>query len=459
MVPYIDIFASKSKDANDGIAEFYCDLNCQYHLVQHESRSKPRIPALTPVGFAHYYTTCILAYPEDEFCRLKQMVADMPIFADISCTGMADGGRQQQQQQERMPTHLARSLLPAKYDARSRKKFDDAVDDLIYELRHPSSSGTRSPAMPDNKRTSGSGSSGSHHSSSRRSSEYGGGRDKPSLPSSLLAAAPASSSRDHHRDSCSKMNGGRSNSRRRFEPGALQTIADKSPRGDAKEDTGGSESDRNRPSGHGCYGHHRRRTVDLHLPPGRVALANQSTNSSNNSSNLKSFSQSQSSTPTGIMTLPRPPVRDNRASISGPSSSSSYAKGHPYHHLIYTNPHSVSLPDVNMTVMPTTTTTTSFSSSTMSVSPTTSEEKRNSGTLAPSSDLQWTGRGPSSSSAAGAVTAPGIGPGLESRRERQQRHRRSANLTRSSTAATEGTGGVDDRGPTWEEFLKSNKRG
>lgn len=43
---------------------------------------KPIIPGLTPEGFAHWMTTWILAYPDQEAKRLEKVVVSMPIDAD-----------------------------------------------------------------------------------------------------------------------------------------------------------------------------------------------------------------------------------------------------------------------------------------------------------------------------------------------------------------------------------------
>jgi hypothetical protein len=40
------------------------------------------VPSLTPVGFAHWMTLFILAYPEEEHRRLGKVVMSMPIDAD-----------------------------------------------------------------------------------------------------------------------------------------------------------------------------------------------------------------------------------------------------------------------------------------------------------------------------------------------------------------------------------------
>jgi hypothetical protein len=51
-------------------------------LVQEENYRDPIIPGLTPIGFAHWMTKWILAYPEQEAVRLEKVVCSLPIDAD-----------------------------------------------------------------------------------------------------------------------------------------------------------------------------------------------------------------------------------------------------------------------------------------------------------------------------------------------------------------------------------------
>lgn len=73
------IFRTQS---HENLSELYQELDCQHHLVQEESFMKPIIPGLTPEGFAHWMTTWILAYPDQEARRLGNIVVSMPIDAD-----------------------------------------------------------------------------------------------------------------------------------------------------------------------------------------------------------------------------------------------------------------------------------------------------------------------------------------------------------------------------------------
>ncbi|KAI1107364.1 hypothetical protein F4804DRAFT_329399 [Jackrogersella minutella] len=125
--PFVDIFNSRARDVHDRIADFFTDLNCQYHLVQLDSYSRPRVPALTPVGFAQYLTTCILAHPDEEFRRLDKIVTEVQLVADVSSA--TDG------QPEKLPRQLLRSQFPVRHDPKSRKVLAAALDDLMYDIR------------------------------------------------------------------------------------------------------------------------------------------------------------------------------------------------------------------------------------------------------------------------------------------------------------------------------------
>ncbi|KAI2779186.1 hypothetical protein F4815DRAFT_500542 [Daldinia loculata] len=133
--PFIEILNSRARDAHDRLADFFTDLDCQYHLVQPDFYSRPRVPALTPAGFAQYFTTCILAHPDEEFRRLDKIVADVQLVADTPVDG----------EPERLPRQLFRSQFPVRHDPKSKKILTAAIDDLIYDLRLLEPSSPRSP--------------------------------------------------------------------------------------------------------------------------------------------------------------------------------------------------------------------------------------------------------------------------------------------------------------------------
>jgi hypothetical protein len=83
------------------------------------------VPALTPVGFAHWMTTHILAYPDAEAKRLEKVVLALPIDADGV---MLDG------KPERLPKQISRYLLPQKEDRKSRRRIEDAITDFFNDL-------------------------------------------------------------------------------------------------------------------------------------------------------------------------------------------------------------------------------------------------------------------------------------------------------------------------------------
>lgn len=116
------IFRSQS---NEQISRLYQDLGCEHHLIQEHTTSTPTIPALTPVGFAHWMTIHILAYPEEEAKRLEKVVLAMPIDAD----GVILDGRP-----ERLPKQISRYLFPPKEDRKSRKWIENAISHFLNNL-------------------------------------------------------------------------------------------------------------------------------------------------------------------------------------------------------------------------------------------------------------------------------------------------------------------------------------
>ncbi|KAG4426467.1 hypothetical protein IFR04_000349 [Cadophora malorum] len=120
--PLLTIFRAHS---NEHISRLYQDLGCQHHLVQEDSHSAPIIPALTPVGFAHWMTINILAYPDEESERLAKVVIAMPIDADGD---LVDG------KPERLPKQISRHLLPDREDRSYRKLLESAIENFLDDL-------------------------------------------------------------------------------------------------------------------------------------------------------------------------------------------------------------------------------------------------------------------------------------------------------------------------------------
>ncbi|KAI9055854.1 hypothetical protein LZ554_000793 [Drepanopeziza brunnea f. sp. 'monogermtubi'] len=130
--PLLTIFRAQS---NEHISRLYQDLGCEHHLTQEDSHSAPTIPSLTAVGFAHWMTINILAYPEEEYKRLEKVVIAMPIDADGD---LVDG------KPERLPKQISRYLLPEREDRSSRKLLDRAIENFLDDL---GSSSRRKPAI------------------------------------------------------------------------------------------------------------------------------------------------------------------------------------------------------------------------------------------------------------------------------------------------------------------------
>ncbi|KAB8290240.1 hypothetical protein EYC80_011108 [Monilinia laxa] len=120
--PYVSIFKTLS---NNQISKLYQDLGCQHHLVQEDFHSGPTIPALTPLGFAHWMTIQISAYPSEESERLGKVVLALPIDADGQ---MVDG------KPERLPKQISRHLLPDVGDRDSEKLMRTAMSQFSDNL-------------------------------------------------------------------------------------------------------------------------------------------------------------------------------------------------------------------------------------------------------------------------------------------------------------------------------------
>jgi hypothetical protein len=75
----IDLFNPHSYDH---LSQLYHAIQCEHYLIPESPDKRPTIPGLTPIGFAQWMTTWILAYPNKEASRLKMIVKYMPIDAD-----------------------------------------------------------------------------------------------------------------------------------------------------------------------------------------------------------------------------------------------------------------------------------------------------------------------------------------------------------------------------------------
>ncbi|KAI1816381.1 hypothetical protein GGS20DRAFT_583486 [Poronia punctata] len=113
------------------IGYFFSDLECEYYLIpepvsgtsvalslQPSRPGVPCVPALTPYGFARFYTICVLANPEEEAQRMHMMARSLPPFTN----------------KNNLPTRFPRNLFPARPDTNSRKLLTSAVEDLLYDL-------------------------------------------------------------------------------------------------------------------------------------------------------------------------------------------------------------------------------------------------------------------------------------------------------------------------------------
>jgi hypothetical protein len=123
----------------------YQDLDCPHHLVQEGPSKAPTVPGLTPVGFANWMTTWILAYPDHEAARLHKVVVNMPIDADSTVDGKP----------ERLPKQISRHLLPSKEDPDARKALGGAVTRFFEDLSLINRRKSSVTTPPISRRTSG----------------------------------------------------------------------------------------------------------------------------------------------------------------------------------------------------------------------------------------------------------------------------------------------------------------
>ncbi|KAK8087018.1 hypothetical protein PG994_001992 [Apiospora phragmitis] len=106
-------------------------MEYQHHLIQQNEHERPLVPALTVIGFAQYYVSCILANPDTEFDRLEKIVADMP---SIVVAGSLNDAKEGVSPPEILPKAIRRDQLPSRADAKSKQLVDGAFEDLMYEL-------------------------------------------------------------------------------------------------------------------------------------------------------------------------------------------------------------------------------------------------------------------------------------------------------------------------------------
>lgn len=281
--------------------------------MQKDIHSRPRIPSLTPIGFAQFLTTCILAYPDEEFRRLEKIVADIPLLTDI--VRSADG------RPKTLPRTMVRSCLPTNYDPKKRKLLEGAIDDLLYDLRLSAPSPCGSQTTVTGYRT-GSSTIATH------------------LKTGHLRYDPRGLQL-----TCDQDNRG---SRKRFVPGALDTIGDvditEIPRGSPSRDPGHENNNQQaRPTSIDLQGDTELRPTSIQYGPrlmGRNGRAGQQISAQ------RSHSYSHSTTLPLSSSIPPPPI--------GPRSSA--PSNIPIHNLLrrphspQLHGHSVSEPDIHMVV-------------------------------------------------------------------------------------------------------------
>ncbi|KAJ0162241.1 hypothetical protein CTA2_4870 [Colletotrichum tanaceti] len=190
---YEEIFKSRSDDALKRVEFLYQDLDCQYHLVQAAPRSHPNVPGLTPIGFAKWMISNILAYPDPEARRLHAVMSALPVNADGP---LLDG------KPERLPRQLSRHLFPESHDRKLRRILDEAVWDCLEDIAPPLPSIPRARPSEANTHTRRSGGASwrpvpvSH----RKTYDRGSSRFEPHSARLLRTNSDAGGSLPRHRD-------------------------------------------------------------------------------------------------------------------------------------------------------------------------------------------------------------------------------------------------------------------
>lgn len=135
--PFSVLFRARTTDFNDKLADLYQALDCAYYLVQVNTRSRPTIPCLTPVGFAQWLVTNIQAYPDEESRRLESIFSTLPIEIESPLDGKL----------ERLPKQISRHLLPSKFSGKHQTLLDEAMTEFMYDFIIPTPI-SPSPSQP-----------------------------------------------------------------------------------------------------------------------------------------------------------------------------------------------------------------------------------------------------------------------------------------------------------------------
>lgn len=115
-------------------------MECQHHLVQPNEHSPPLTPALTVIGFAQYYMSCILAYPDAEFHRLQKIIADVPpIVVAISSSSNDDEHTKEKRlsRSETLSRIIQHNQQSPSADPKSKQLLSGAFENLMYDLGLP----------------------------------------------------------------------------------------------------------------------------------------------------------------------------------------------------------------------------------------------------------------------------------------------------------------------------------
>ncbi|KAJ2905257.1 hypothetical protein MKZ38_005959 [Zalerion maritima] len=188
---YPALFRWATPTANSALSELYSAIGAEYYLVPAAPRDPPTVPGLTPEGFATWFTTKVLAYPDEEASRLNRIFEAWPVNAD----GPLDSGKA-----ERLPKMLGRHLLPKEPLLVQRGMFENGLQKFRESLKQtPKTERVTGAVLLAEKRSSAFGNLGGAAGSHKKASSLRAGRY--SDDEQARRSAPSFSNVNYHPES------------------------------------------------------------------------------------------------------------------------------------------------------------------------------------------------------------------------------------------------------------------
>lgn len=167
-------------DRTSSISRMLRELDVRHHLVQESPSERPDIPALTPEGFATWYTHLIKAHPNQEYERLAKTVLDMPV-------------NNPDNKSERFPKELSRRLFPGRGEAEIEERLCKSISvhcNVKLESRHNSNAQSESKPEPEPRASNaGHNSTGNGVPPPPRDSQSSNGKTSTTRPQSFSGAS------------------------------------------------------------------------------------------------------------------------------------------------------------------------------------------------------------------------------------------------------------------------------